>query len=98
MMTKIYVGNLPYSVTEETLRTLFEPYGEIVSCKNITDYDTGRSKGFAFVEMATKEEASAAIEGLDGTELEGRTLRVNHAQDKKDGGGRRNRSFSSRRW
>ena len=93
-MKKLYVGNLSYQTTEAELRTLFEQAGEIESVALITDRDTGRSRGFAFVEFATEEEAQAAQQRFDGMELGGRNLRVNEAQERRDsprGGGRRNR-------
>lgn len=82
-MKKIYVGNLPYSFNDEDLSTLFAEYGEVVSSIIITDRDSGRSKGFGFVEM---EDASAdkAIKELDGKESEGRNLRVNEARPKRE--------------
>jgi RNA recognition motif-containing protein len=90
MGRKLYVGNLPYSVTEDALGTRFSEHGKVESVKLITDRDTGHSKGFGFIEMSSEAEAKAAITGLDGVELEGRALRVNEAkpQDKKTGGGR----------
>lgn len=86
----VYVGNLSRSTTEEDLREAFAAHGEVVSVKIITeiitDRETSRFKGFGFVNMGTEEEASAAIEGLNGTELDGRTIRVEKArpQRKKD--------------
>ena len=86
---KIYVGNLPYEVTEEDLRQEFRAFGEVTSVSVITDRDSGRSKGFAFVEMATKSEAEAAITGLNGKTLKDRTIVVNEARPRTDnrGGG-----------
>jgi RNA recognition motif-containing protein len=81
VLKTIYVGNLPYSVTEESLTELFEPYGEVASVNVITDRDTGLPKGFGFVEMAPAQ-AMAAIGALDGTEFGGRTIRVNEARDR----------------
>ena len=88
---KIYVGNLAYEVTDHELRQAFEPYGQIESVDVITDRQTGRSKGFGFVEMPSQEEAKAAIEGLNDTEIMGRAVTVNEARPRKDnrGGGRR---------
>ena len=80
MESKIYVGNLPYSVNEDALTKHFERYGNVTSAKIITDRDTNRSKGFAFVEMAIESEAMAAIASLDGAELDGRALKVNAAR------------------
>lgn len=84
---KIYVGNLPFSATEGELRSLFEPHGDIASVNVITDRETGRARGFAFVEMEESEGASNAIRALDGTDMGGRSLKVNEAQDKRGGGG-----------
>ena len=75
----IYVGNLAYKMSEEELRAAFEAYGTVDSARFVIDRETGRSKGFGFVEMPVKEEAMAAIEGLNGTELNGRTVTVNEA-------------------
>ena len=85
----IYVGNLPYQITEEELKTAFEEYGEVASVKIIIDRETGRSKGFAFVEMSDNTQGGSAIEELDGAELLGRTLRVNEARPRpeRDGSG-----------
>lgn len=84
----IYVGNLSYNATDEELRELFAPFGEIVRADVIRDRDTGRSRGFGFVEMATEAEARAAIEGLSGKELDGRVLTVNEARPREGRGGR----------
>jgi RNA recognition motif-containing protein len=85
----LYVGNLPYSATESSLNELFSQFGAVDSVKLITDRDTGRSKGFGFVEMATDEEAQKAISELNGREMQGRRLNVNEArpQERRDGGG-----------
>ena len=82
MGKKLYVGNLSYNTTEDNLRNFFAGYGNVASAKIIVDRDTGNSKGFGFIEMGTDEEASAAIAGTNGTELDGRQLRVNEAMDK----------------
>jgi RNA recognition motif-containing protein len=82
MAKKLYVGNLSYNTYENNLRTLFAQYGNVESVKIITDRDTGSSKGFGFVEMSTDAEASAAIAGTNGYELDGRQLKVNEAMDK----------------
>ncbi len=87
---KIYVGNLSYEVTEEDLRQEFEAFGGVDSVSVITDKYSGRSKGFGFVEMATKSEAEAAITGLNGKTLKERTVVVNEARPRTD-----NRSSSS---
>ena len=88
----IYVGNLPYSMTEEILEELFKAYGEVAAVRIIKDKFTGNSKGFAFVEMGSEDSATEAINGLNGKEVEGRTLRINKAlppQQKNDRGGDR---------
>ena len=85
-MKSIYVGNLPYSATEDELRELFEQHGSVSSVKLINDRDTGRPRGFAFVEMEGAE-ADAAIQALDGQQFGGRGLRVNEAQPRRGGGG-----------
>ncbi len=92
---KIYVGNLSYETTEEDLRQEFEAFGEITSISVITDRDSGRPKGFAFVEMAAKAEAEAAITSLNGKTLKERTIVVNEARPRTDnsGGG----SYGNRR-
>ena len=86
---KIYVGNLPYEVTEQDLRQEFGAFGEVTSVSIITDRDSGRPKGFGFVEMATKSEAEAAITGLNGKAIKERTIVVNEARPRTDnrGGG-----------
>jgi RNA recognition motif-containing protein len=80
MGKNLYVGNLSYDTTEETLRTLFAEYGEIESVNLITDRYTGRSRGFAFVEMATEESAQEAMRGLSGRPVDGRELKVDEAK------------------
>ena len=80
MEKKLYVGGLSYNTTEDTLRSLFEKVGEVTSVTVITDRDSGRSKGFGFVEMANDQGAKAAIEKYNGTELDGRRLTVNEAK------------------
>ncbi len=80
----IYVGNLPYSMTSEQLQEVFAPHGEIVRAVVITDRETGRSKGFGFVEMADATAGQAAIDALDGQEVDGRPLRVNEARPRED--------------
>ena len=86
---KIYVGNLSYEVTEEDLRLAIEPFGQIESVAIITDKQSGQSKGFGFVEMASKAEGQAAIEGLNGKELKGRALNVNEARPRTESRGGR---------
>ncbi|HKJ22948.1 MAG TPA: RNA-binding protein [Gammaproteobacteria bacterium] len=80
----IYVGNLPYSVTEDDLTQMFAQYGEVSSANIIKDKFSGESKGFGFVEMPTQAEAEEAIKGLDGTASQGRTIKVNQARAKTD--------------
>ncbi len=94
MGSKIYVGNLPYNTSVEALASLFSQYGELIEngVQIISDRETGRSKGFGFVEMKNSEDAAKAIENLNGYELEGRKLVVNEARPKQEGGSR-NRSF-----
>jgi RNA recognition motif-containing protein len=87
MGKKIYVGNLPFTSTEDELRTLFARHGSVDSVSVITDRETGRPRGFAFVEMSEANAAADAIKALDGTQLGGRALRVNEAQDRRGGGG-----------
>jgi len=89
MSAKLYVGGLPYSVTEQQLTELFAQQGAVSSAKVITDKFTGQSRGFGFVEMSTTEEAKKAISALNGTQLDGRPLTVNEAkpQEKRTGGG-----------
>jgi cold-inducible RNA-binding protein len=79
---KLYVGNLAFSATENSINELFSQHGTVSSCQIITDRDTGRSKGFGFVEMSTDEEAQNAISRLDGSEVDGRALKVNEARPK----------------
>ena len=91
MGSKIYVGGLPYSTTEQELSGLFATHGTVTSSRIITDKFTGQSRGFGFVEMSSDSEAQAAITALNGTELGGRTLTVNEArpQEPRTGGGGR---------
>ena len=110
MPSKIYVGNMSYSTTEDELRDLFAPYGEVVSVSVVYDRATGRPRGFAFVEMGTTEAAEGAISALNGQEVGGRQLRVNAAKPAGSegrgggGGGRggygwwRRRLWRRRRW
>ena len=81
----IFVGSLPFKIVESELQEIFEEYGEVTSVKIITDRATGRSKGFGFVEMSNEEEAKKAIEELNNAEVEGRTIVVNKAEEKKEG-------------
>ena len=87
MSTKLYVGNLSFDTTTQDLETLFGESGTVTSTNIIDDRETGRSRGFAFVEMSSKEEAKAAIAALDGKEVGGRTLKVNEAKPRENGGG-----------
>jgi len=88
MGKKIYVGNLAYGVSSSDLQQMFEAHGVVQSAQVIMDRDTGRSKGFGFVEMSSDQEAQAAIAALNGKEMDGRTLTVNEARPKEGGGGR----------
>ena len=96
-MKNIFVGNLSFSVTEQTLRSLFETYGTVGRVNLVTDRDSGQPRGFAFVEMTNNAEGENAIGALNGREVEGRTLNVNEARPKEDrssrGGG-----FGRKRW
>jgi RNA recognition motif-containing protein len=85
---KLYVGNLSYNVGDSELEQLFSTFGTVSSAKVITDRDTGRPKGFGFVEMGSTDEANAAIAALNGKEIDGRALTVNEAKPKTDNGGR----------
>ena len=86
MAQKLYVGNLPFSATEDSVRDLFAQHGGVVSVRLITDRDTGRPRGFGFVEM-DDDAAKEAMAALDGTEFEGRALKVNEARERTSGGG-----------
>jgi RNA recognition motif-containing protein len=90
MSTRVYVGNLSFQTTESDVEATFAEYGTVTDVKVVTDRETGRSRGFAFVSMSSSEEAQKAIEGLDGFELDGRALRVNQAEERqpREGGGR----------
>ena len=97
-MTKLYVGNLPFTATEETVRALFSKHGTVEKVSLITDRETGRPRGFGFVEMSNAD-ASRAMQALNGTDLDGRSLKVNEAQDReRSGGGGGNRGGGSRRY
>ena len=86
-MKNIFVGNLDFNATESSIRSLFEPYGNVDRVSVVTDRDTGRSRGFAFVEMSDAAEADRAIAALNGTALDGRSLNINEARPKPQGGG-----------
>ena len=94
MAKKLYVGNLTYGMTDGDLQRLFEAHGSVESVQIIMDRDTGRSKGFGFVEMKTDQEAQAAIQALNGQEVNGRALTVNEARPREDRGG----GWSSAQW
>ncbi len=102
----IYVGNLSYEVTQEDLSAVFAEYGSVKRVQLPTDRETGRLRGFAFVEMGSEAEEAAAIEALDGAEWMGRDMKVNKARPREDrgsfggggGGNRRNNNYSSRRY
>jgi RNA recognition motif-containing protein len=87
MGRKLYVGNLPYSATEQSLREAFAASGTVDSVSLITDRDTGQSKGFGFIEMGTDQEAQAATQAMNGAMLDGRQIKVNEAKPKTSGGG-----------
>jgi RNA recognition motif-containing protein len=87
MGKKLYVGNLSYNVTSSDLEQLFGQHGQVTSAQVINDRDTGRSKGFGFVEMSSDDEATAAVAALNGQQHDGRTLTVNEARPKEDRGG-----------
>ena len=87
MNKKLYVGGLPYAVTEDKLQEIFSAHGTVESARVITDRFTGRSRGFGFVEMSSEEEAQTAIDTLNGSDLEGRSLTVNEARPQENRGG-----------
>ena len=87
MAKKLYVGNLSWGVTEDQLREMFTPYGTVQTAQVVMDRDTGRSKGFGFVEMGSEQEAQAAITGMNGQMVDNRALTVNEARPKEDRGG-----------
>jgi RNA recognition motif-containing protein len=97
MSTKLYVGNLAFQTTSEELQDLFAQAGTVESASVVEDRMTGRSRGFAFVEMATKEEATAAIEQFNGKEVGGRALKVNEAKPRENRGGGGGRGFGGNR-
>ncbi|MGH9719000.1 MAG: RNA recognition motif domain-containing protein [Bryobacteraceae bacterium] len=103
-MKNIFVGNLSFGATEDSIRSLFEAYGTVDKVSLVTDRETGRARGFGFVEMSVNDEAERAIAALNGRELDGRTLNVNEARPKEDrggGGGYRSKGGGSRmnnRW
>jgi len=98
MATKLYVGNLTYSMTNSSLETLFTEFGEVRSAQIVMDRDTGRSKGFGFVEMANEQASKAAIAALNGKEVDGRSLTVNEARPREERGGGGGRSGGGGRY
>jgi RNA recognition motif-containing protein len=96
----IFAGNLSYSTTDDSLRAAFEAYGEVSSARVISDRESGRSRGFGFIEMPDAAEGQAAIQALDGQDLDGRAVKVNEARPKEEGGrgGRDSRGGGSRRY
>lgn len=89
MAKKLYFGGLAYGTTDESLQAAVASFGTVTSAKVITDRETGRSRGFGFVEMSTDEEAQAVVSGLDGKEIDGRVVRVSEARPQENGGGNR---------
>jgi len=87
-MIKLYVGNLPFSTGDDDLRSLFEVHGTVASASVVMDRETGRSRGFGFVEMSNDDEGRAAIEAMNGTSVDGRSIVVNEARPREAGGGR----------
>jgi RNA recognition motif-containing protein len=94
MAKKLFVGGLSFNTTEESLRQTFSPFGTLVEVKIITDRDSGRSRGFGFVSFDNDDDAEQALQKTNGTELDGRMIRVDHANDRGRGG----RGGQSRRW
>ena len=101
-MKNIFVGNLSFGTTEDTLRSMFDSYGAVQRVNIVTDRDTGQARGFAFVEMSVDAEGNAAINGLNGKDVDGRALNVNEARPKPErasgGGGYRDGGCSNSRW
>ena len=97
-MKNIYVGNLSFGATEESVRALFETYGAVDRVNIVTDRDTGRPRGFGFVEMANDAEGDKAIAGVNGRDLDGRTLNVNEARPKTERSGGGGGGFGRQRW
>jgi RNA recognition motif-containing protein len=95
---KLYVGNLSFSTTEQTLRAAFEEFGEVTSATLVMDRDTGRPRGFGFVEMSDNSQAQAAITGMNGKNLDGRDLTVNEARPREAGGGGGSRGGGGGGW
>ncbi len=88
MSTRLYVGNLPFNATDEELQQMFSEVGQVVSAQVVIDRETGRSRGFGFVEMSKAEEAQAAVRRFDQTQMNGRAITVNEARPRSEGGGR----------
>ena len=101
-MTNVFVGNLSFQTTQDDLNSIFSQYGAVERVNVVTDRTTGQSRGFAFVEMSNRSEAESAISALNGTDLHGRTLNVNEARPKNEGGprggGRSGGGFRKSRW
>ena len=100
-MKNIFVGNLSFGTTENTVRSIFESYGSVDRVNIVTDRETGQARGFAFVEMSVDAEGNAAINGLNGRDVDGRTLNVNEARPKTErgsGGGYRGNGSQQKRW
>jgi cold-inducible RNA-binding protein len=97
MSTKLYVGNLAFETTSQELQNLFAQAGTVQSASVVEDRDTGRSRGFAFIEMSSQEEAASAIEQFNGKEIGGRALKVNEAKPRENRGGGGGRGFSNNR-
>jgi RNA recognition motif-containing protein len=96
-LTKLYVGNLPFNATDDGVRTLFSAHGTVEKVSLITDRETGRPRGFGFVEMSNAD-AARAMQALNGADFDGRSLKVNEAQDRERSGGGGQRSGGSRRY
>jgi RNA recognition motif-containing protein len=96
-VTKLFVGNLPFTATDDSVRALFSQHGTVEKVSLITDRETGRPRGFGFVEMSN-DDASRAMQALNGTDFDGRSLKVNEAQERERSGGGGNRHSGSRRY
>jgi RNA recognition motif-containing protein len=96
-VTKLFVGNLPFTATDDSVRALFSQHGTVEKVALITDRETGRPRGFGFVEMSN-DDASRAMQALNGTDFDGRSLKVNEAQERERSGGGGNRPGGSRRY
>ena len=97
VVTKLFVGNLPFTATDDSVRALFSRHGTVEKVALITDRETGRPRGFGFVEMSS-DDASRAMQALNGTDFDGRSLKVNEAQERERSGGGGNRNSGSRRY